>query len=241
MDPFLGRVVQLFKSLTAVWLCTKPRRLTNVLGRCQRPRHWPQQRFRLCEVHQRGRCAESHLGHEQYRVSRRPRGSLLSKPGGQIVVNMSRRFDGRQIRVDKASDTGPKGGRGGGSAGYARGGYAPPFGGTPIVASPMTGSPMTGSPVPGIAYGSQPPYGISPTMYHHQPYGRGYAPMAPAAYAVPPQGAWREKQSLRGNNKPTKANSSTAAWAPQPYGYPDPSQQGQPPQPPTQSPGQGGY
>ncbi|KAL2269840.1 hypothetical protein VTJ83DRAFT_2024 [Remersonia thermophila] len=129
-------------------------------------------------------------------------------------------FDGRQIRVDKASDTGPKGGRGGGGpTGYGRGGYVPSYGSPPIVSSPMTGSPMTGSPIPGIAYGSQPPYGMSPTMYHHQPYGRGYAPVAPAAYAVPPQ----------------------VAWAPQPYGYPDLSQQGQPLQPPTQSPGQGGY
>ncbi|KAL2122525.1 hypothetical protein VTJ04DRAFT_2980 [Mycothermus thermophilus] len=126
-------------------------------------------------------------------------------------------FDGRQIRVDKASDTGPKGRPGGASAGFGRGGYPPiAVGATPIVASPMAGSPMTASPVPGIAYGSQPPYGMSPTMYP-QPYGRGYAPMAPAAYAVPPQ-----------------------AWAPHPYGYPDPNQQRHAPQPPTQT-GQGGY
>lgn len=88
-----------------------------------------------------------------------------------------RRFDGRQIRVDKASDTGPKGGgRGGGGGGpnsYARGGFMP-------VAAPPTA-------VPGIAYGSQQPYGMPPNMYH-QPYGRGYAPAAPAGYAVPPQG-----------------------------------------------------
>ncbi|KAK4042071.1 hypothetical protein C8A01DRAFT_44847 [Parachaetomium inaequale] len=117
-------------------------------------------------------------------------------------------FDGRQIRVDKASDTGPKGGgRGGGPSSYGRGGG--------FAAMPVAGGPG----MPGIAYGTQQPYGMPPNMYH-QPYGgRGYAPAAPAGYAVPPQ-----------------------AWAAQPYGYPDPTQQGQPaPQPPNQGPGQGGY
>ncbi|KAK4099742.1 hypothetical protein N658DRAFT_517071 [Parathielavia hyrcaniae] len=122
-------------------------------------------------------------------------------------------FDGRHIRVDKASDTGPRGGgRGGVAQGYGRGGYA---------AAGMP--PVAGGPMPGIAYGTQQqqhqqqPYGMQPSLYH-QPYGRGYAPAAPAAYAVPPP-----------------------AWGTQPYGYPDPSQQGQPPQPPHQGPGPGGY
>ncbi|KAH6854432.1 hypothetical protein B0I37DRAFT_30387 [Chaetomium sp. MPI-CAGE-AT-0009] len=81
-------------------------------------------------------------------------------------------FDGRQIRVDKASDTGPKGGSGGRGGMYPRGGYAPmPFSSGPI------------------AYGTQQPYGMPQNMYQ-QPYGRGgYAPAAPAAYTMPPQ-AW---------------------------------------------------
>ncbi|KAH6626009.1 hypothetical protein B0J18DRAFT_129037 [Chaetomium sp. MPI-SDFR-AT-0129] len=121
-------------------------------------------------------------------------------------------FDGRQIRVDKASDTGPRGGgRGGFTNSYGQGGYS--------------GMPVPGPapvPVPGIAYGSQQPYGIQPNVYQ-QPYGRGYAPQAPAGYAIPPQG-----------------------WAPPPYGYPDPSLQGQqqqppPPQPPNSGSSQGGY
>lgn len=85
------------------------------------------------------------------------------------------RFDGRQIRVDKASDTGPRSGGRGGPGGYAnsygRGGYA--------------GVPVAGA--PGIAYGTQQPYGIQPNVYD-QSYGRGYAPQAPAGYGIPPQG-----------------------------------------------------
>ncbi|KAK4158174.1 glycine-rich RNA-binding protein 4 [Chaetomidium leptoderma] len=122
-------------------------------------------------------------------------------------------FDGRQIRVDKASDNGPRGGgggRGGGHTGYGRGGGG---------GGGYSGMPMAGAPVPGIAYGTQSPYQMQPNPYQ-QSYGRGYAPVAPAGYAVPPQ-----------------------AWAPQPYGYPDPTQQGQPPQqqqPQQQPPHQGG-
>ncbi|KAG7292259.1 hypothetical protein NEMBOFW57_002294 [Staphylotrichum longicolle] len=83
-------------------------------------------------------------------------------------------FDGRQIRVDKASDTGPKGGgRGAAPTNYVRPGFA--------------SMPVAGGPVPGIAYGTQQPYGMPPNMYH-QPYGRGYPPAAPTGYAVPPQG-----------------------------------------------------
>ncbi|KAL2172414.1 hypothetical protein VTG60DRAFT_5689 [Thermothelomyces hinnuleus] len=113
-------------------------------------------------------------------------------------------FDGRQIRVDKASDTGPKGGgRGGGTSNnFNRGGYAP--------------IPVARGPVPGIAYGTQQPYAMPALNMYHQPYGRGYAPADPAAYAVPSQ-----------------------AWVANPYGYPNPTQQGQPPQPPSQGPGSG--
>ncbi|KAH6636692.1 hypothetical protein F5144DRAFT_546766 [Chaetomium tenue] len=78
-------------------------------------------------------------------------------------------FDGRQIRVDKASDTGPKGGGGGRGGMYPRGGG---YGAMPVAGGP-------------IAYGTQQPYGMPQAMYQ-QPYGRGYAP---AAYTMPPQ-AW---------------------------------------------------
>ncbi|TQN71173.1 Cold-inducible RNA-binding protein [Colletotrichum shisoi] len=83
-------------------------------------------------------------------------------------------FDGRTIRVDKASDNGPRGGGGGGfrggggGFGGGRGGY----GGAP--------------PAP---YGAAPggyPVGV-PNMYQQQQpaYGRGYPPQQP--YGAPPQ------------------------------------------------------
>ncbi|EWG37178.1 hypothetical protein FVEG_00902 [Fusarium verticillioides 7600] len=78
-------------------------------------------------------------------------------------------FDGRTIRVDKASDNGPRGGFGRGG-GYGRG-----FGG----------------PVP---YGMAPPghgYQVpAPNMYAPMPYGRGYPPPQ-QAYGAPPQGKLR--------------------------------------------------
>ncbi|KAL2154057.1 hypothetical protein VTH82DRAFT_2733 [Thermothelomyces myriococcoides] len=86
-------------------------------------------------------------------------------------------FDGRQIRVDKASDTGPKGGgRGSGiSSNFSRGVYSP--------------IPVAGGPVPSIAYGTQQPYAVPAFNMYSQPYGGGYAPAGPAPYAVPSQ-AW---------------------------------------------------
>ena len=162
----------------------KPPSLTTLLGRRQGPRHRPQQGVRVRAIHKRRRCAESHLGHEQHRVGPPFPQPALAPPRQQHrsinqlpshVLTQHLRFDGRQIRVDKASDTGPKGGgRGGAPNNYARGGFA---------AMPLA-APQA---VPGIAYGSQQPYGMPPNMYH-QPYGRGYAPAAPAGYAVPPQG-----------------------------------------------------
>lgn len=80
-------------------------------------------------------------------------------------------FDGRTIRVDKASDSGPRtGGRGGGGGGYApRGGYGAPAMG---YAPPQNYPPMQGM--------NMPP---------QQGYGRGYPPQqgygAPQGY--PPQ------------------------------------------------------
>ncbi|PFH56534.1 hypothetical protein XA68_16356 [Ophiocordyceps unilateralis] len=78
-------------------------------------------------------------------------------------------FDGRTIRVDKASDNGPRGGYGGrgNSTAYGRGGY----------------------PVP-MSYGIPPQAGYpvaAPHMYAPMAYGRGYPPPQPG-YNVPPQG-----------------------------------------------------
>lgn len=82
-------------------------------------------------------------------------------------------FDGRQIRVDKASDTGPRGGgfgRGGGGGFGGRGGYG----------------------APQMAYGGQPGYMPGPPMYGQMPYGgRGGYPQQPQpqqGYGTPPQG-----------------------------------------------------
>lgn len=86
------------------------------------------------------------------------------------------RFDGRTIRVDKASDNGPRGGggfnRGGhGGGGYNRGGY---------------GGPMSyGGPPPGPGY----PMG-QPNVYPPVAYGRGY-PAPQQGYGAPPQGLTR--------------------------------------------------
>jgi hypothetical protein len=81
------------------------------------------------------------------------------------------RFDGRAIRVDKASDNGP---RGGGRGGFApRGGFGGPGG---YGAPPQQGYPMAGG----------------PNMYPAMPYGgRGFQPQGqpqPGYGAPPPQG-----------------------------------------------------
>ncbi|KAI0016467.1 hypothetical protein F4780DRAFT_677511 [Xylariomycetidae sp. FL0641] len=78
-------------------------------------------------------------------------------------------FDGRAIRVDKASDTGPKGG----AAGQG-GGYPPRGGGYPQPQMPYAGGQM--------AYGMP-----NPAMYAPA-YGRGGYPPQPAPYGTPPQG-----------------------------------------------------
>ncbi|KAK5655028.1 hypothetical protein OQA88_6787 [Cercophora sp. LCS_1] len=86
-------------------------------------------------------------------------------------------FDGRTIRVDKASDTGPRGGGRGGGGGFGRGGYGQ--------------MPVGGPPMSGLAYGApqQQAYGMPPNVYA-QPYGRGYAQAAPAGYGAPPPQGW---------------------------------------------------
>lgn len=100
-------------------------------------------------------------------------------PFGQTEVNsvpdlfLRFRFDGRTIRVDKASDTGPRGGFGGGRGGSmpfgGRGGY-------PMQMPYAAGSPAQGYPM------------AAPNMYAPMPYGRGYPPQGQPGYAAPPQG-----------------------------------------------------
>ncbi|KAI1382321.1 hypothetical protein F4677DRAFT_23057 [Hypoxylon crocopeplum] len=77
-------------------------------------------------------------------------------------------FDGRPIRVDRASDTGPRGGGGRGGSYASRGGYAQPQ--MPYAA---------GQPVA---------YGMPNTMMYPQAYGRGGYPPQPAYGTPPPQG-----------------------------------------------------
>ncbi|OBS26505.1 hypothetical protein FPOA_00448 [Fusarium poae] len=84
-------------------------------------------------------------------------------------------FDGRTIRVDKASDNGPRGGFGRGGGGG--GGYGRNFGG------PMP----YGMGPPGPGY--QMP---APNMYVSMPYGRGY-PLQ-QGYGGPPQGYMHPQQ-----------------------------------------------
>ncbi|KAK6843494.1 hypothetical protein PG990_004627 [Apiospora arundinis] len=81
-------------------------------------------------------------------------------------------FDGRTIRVDRASDTGPRGGGGGRGGFSARGGYgqAPmPYGG----GQPAYGMPNQGMYAPAYGRGAYPP---------QQP---GYGTPPPQGYAMP--------------------------------------------------------
>lgn len=83
------------------------------------------------------------------------------------------RFDGRTIRVDKASDNGPRGG-----GGFSRGGYG--YGGR--------GGGGYGAPQ-GQGYGAPQGqgYGMPANVYPPVAYGRGYPPPQPG-YAPAPQG-----------------------------------------------------
>ncbi|KAF7542702.1 hypothetical protein G7Z17_g11348 [Cylindrodendrum hubeiense] len=101
-------------------------------------------------------------------------------------------FDGRTIRVDKASDNGPRGGFGGGRGGG--GGYGGGRGG-------YNNAPMQyGAP-------SGPGYQVpAPNMYApQQQYGRGYPPQQPA-YGAPPQGyaAPQQQQQYGGYSDPSQ-------------------------------------
>ncbi|KAK2590646.1 hypothetical protein QQS21_011673 [Conoideocrella luteorostrata] len=84
-------------------------------------------------------------------------------------------FDGRTIRVDKAADSGPRGGFGGG-----RGGGAPGYGGRGGYGAPMHyGHPHQS---PGYPVGA-------PQMYAPVAYGRPYPqPQPQPGYGMPPQG-----------------------------------------------------
>lgn len=85
------------------------------------------------------------------------------------------RFDGRTIRVDKASDSGPRGGggRGGGGGGYmGRGGYGAPAMGY----APPQGYPMQGMNMPPQAYGRG---GYAPQAQYGAPQGSSLIPRRP--------------------------------------------------------------
>jgi hypothetical protein len=100
----------------------------------------------------------------------------------QLLTAVLHRFDGRTIRVDKASDSGPRGGGGGrGGGGYGRGGYG--------------GQQQMG----GYGGAPQQPYGV-PQQGYGQPYGGrgGYGAPAPAPYGAPPQqGETRDPDNSR--------------------------------------------
>lgn len=126
----------------------------------------------------------------------------------------NKEFDGREIRVDKASDSGPRGGfnagRGGGQ------GYGNRMGGYPQ--QHMGGMP------PQMPQG----YGMpAPQMYAPMQYGRGYGQPQPG-YGVPPQGyapvPYGYQDPSQGHQLP-------------PQGQPMPQQQ--PPQQPHPQGGQG--
>ncbi|RYP78510.1 hypothetical protein DL771_000463 [Monosporascus sp. 5C6A] len=79
-------------------------------------------------------------------------------------------FDGRPIRVDKASDTGPKTGGGYGGRG---GGYGPPRGGYGQSQMQYGG-------------GQPAPYQMRNQEMYPQAYGRGVHPPQPVPYGAPP-------------------------------------------------------
>ena len=97
----------------------------------------------------------------------------------RIPFSSSLRFDGRTIRVDKASDNGPRGGGGGGGYGGGRGGSSGYGGGRGGYGAPMPYGQPQGQGYPVAA----------PQMYGAAPmgYGRGYAPPQ-QGYGAPPQG-----------------------------------------------------
>ena len=110
------------------------------------------------------------------------------------VTNQLGRFDGRTIRVDKASDSGPRGGGGGGGFG-GRGGY-PARGGYGAVPMAYAGQPAPGYGMPAMyapaGYQSQPGYGTPPQgeTLSHPGHGRSGVlcvlnPSSAPGYAMP--------------------------------------------------------
>ncbi|KAL8370308.1 hypothetical protein RB595_000611 [Gaeumannomyces hyphopodioides] len=86
-------------------------------------------------------------------------------------------FDGRTIRVDKASDTGPRGGYGG------RG--SPAYGG-------RGGGYVTSPQMPQMSYGVHPQqYQVPPQHMYAQAYGRGGYPGPAPGYGGPPAPGWQ--------------------------------------------------
>ncbi|KAI1828537.1 hypothetical protein F4861DRAFT_7133 [Xylaria intraflava] len=89
-------------------------------------------------------------------------------------------FDGRQIRVDKASDTGPRNNHGRGGGSYSdRGGYGQrpqmPYAGGQLAYGVANSAPM----YPQVAYGGG--YPVQPFVYGGSP-ARGYGAPPPHGY-----------------------------------------------------------
>jgi len=110
---------------------------------------------------------------------------FASEDDAQKAINAMNNveFDGRTIRVDKASDNGPRGGGGGrGGGGFSRG--------------PGGGGYNNGGGFGGAQYGQQQGYGMAPAPHNpyaqQQSYGRGGYPQqqapGPQGYGAPQQG-----------------------------------------------------
>ena len=125
------------------------------------------------------------------------------------------------IRVDKASDSGPRGGGGGGFGARGGGGGGGGGGGAGYGSRGGYGAPP-------MTYGAPPAQGGYPAPNMYQQYGRGYPAPQQGYGAPPPQG-----ECPGVGTKPMSLGLTEAGYAaPGPYGYPDQTQQpgGQQPQ-----------
>lgn len=144
--------------------------------------------------------------------------SILCRLRSSLTGGINR-FDGRAIRVDKASDTGPRGGSGRGGSYPSRGGG---YGQQPQMP---------------YAAGQPVAYGMPNPMMYQPTYGRGGYPPQQAYGTPPPQGKDNLSSLFQYKRAPTKQTSTGYA----PYGYADPQQQqGQQGQHPQQQQPQGG-
>ena len=102
-----------------IFLCfARPFPDTKVLDRREGSRHWSQPWLWFCPLQSRLGCRRSYLCHEQHGV-----GLQYLARTYTLTMLMSPRFDGRTIRVDKASERSSGGGGGGGrGGGYSGGG-----------------------------------------------------------------------------------------------------------------------